>query len=401
MFTPPPSPRPTGPKQAESSGTCTSSATLAPPPVSFAMSSHDRKRRAGRQFRWAVLIVPLVLIIITLSSRYVTHPAAFDIFSSPSSEDWSQLLENGKGWHLHKRHPFPGFEDDNNVPLSSIVAPPLPTSAVPSGSAAPDPSPALTTPQAIPTVPSAPPTLPTPFPQAYDQHFTLNFTSPSCLTFFKNMTNSPAFRKCRPFSLLSQSSSAFIDAQSNYTLMNTLLWGTCNIDLGVNQCRANMGWLAESLQQECEMDLNDRNDLALDALTAMNAYQLMYDAACMSNPSTNTYCYIEALVKTGSPDLYLYQLPFGPSLPSNVTGLTCSPCSKSVLNLYSSALNNETTADNMKGLQQTYDRAVGKVNQVCGNDFAVIVDGAVSTASLSYGLLSVSAVVLAIWTLII
>lgn len=56
-------------------------------------------------------------------------------------------------------------------------------------------------------------------------------------------------------------------AQSNYTLMNTLLWGTCNIDLGVNQCRANMGWLAESLQQECEMDLNDRNDLALDALT--------------------------------------------------------------------------------------------------------------------------------------
>lgn len=64
-------------------------------------------------------------------------------------------------------------------------------------------------------------------------------------------------------------------------------------------------------------------------------------------------------------------------------------------------MNNETTADNMKGLQQTYDRAVGKVNQVCGNDFAVIVDGAVSTASLSYVLLSVSTVVLAIWTLII
>jgi hypothetical protein len=178
------------------------------------MSSYDRKRRTGRQFRWAVLLVPLALIIITLSTRYLTHPAAFDILDSSSSDEWSQLLENGKAWRLHKRHPSPGDDDinNNNVPLSSASAIIVSASVVPSSSATPILSPSPTAPQAIPTVPSAPPTLPTPFPQAYDQQLTYNFSSSSCLTFFSNMTDSSAFRQCRPFTLLAQTSSAFIDA---------------------------------------------------------------------------------------------------------------------------------------------------------------------------------------------
>lgn len=120
----------------------------------------------------------------------------------------------------------------------------------------------------------------------------------------------------------------------------------------------------------------------------------------MSNPSTNSYCYIEALAKSGSPDLYLYQLPHGISLPPNTTGLTCSPCSKSVLNLYSDALSNGTTAADLKGLKQTYDGAVEQVNQECGNSFAVIPNSAVPAAS-SYGLVNVFAVVLGIYLLLI
>lgn len=56
-------------------------------------------------------------------------------------------------------------------------------------------------------------------------------------------------------------------AQSNLTLMNTLVWGTCNTNPGINQCIANMGWFAESLKTQCEADLKDRNTLAVDTLT--------------------------------------------------------------------------------------------------------------------------------------
>lgn len=49
--------------------------------------------------------------------------------------------------------------------------------------------------------------------------------------------------------------------------MNTLIWGTCNTNLGVNQCQANMEWFIQSLKQECQADLTDKNELAVDALT--------------------------------------------------------------------------------------------------------------------------------------
>lgn len=202
MFTPPPSPRPLKPKEVPPLRTKYSSDTLSPPTIPHAMSSYDQKRRTGRQFRWAVLIVPLVLIFITASSRYITHPAAFDIFASPTSE-WSQLLAKGKDWRLHKRHPSPEPDNDDS--------PPAPSVSVSGSSIVTSPSPTTVVQQPVPTIPSAPPTLPTPFPQPYEPQLTLNFSSVTCLSFFTNMTQSTAFRPCRPFSLLSQSSAAFIN----------------------------------------------------------------------------------------------------------------------------------------------------------------------------------------------
>jgi hypothetical protein len=132
----------------------------------------------------------------------------------------------------------------------------------------------------------------------------------------------------------------------------------------------------------------------------MNAYKLMYDAACMSDPSTNTYCYMEALAKPSSPDLYLYQLPYGIPLPPNTSGLSCSPCSRTILNLYSSNLNNGTTAADLKGLKRTYSNAVEEINQQCGNTFAAVVNTAIPAAS-SYGFSTVFVVVLGIYLLFI
>ena len=60
------------------------------------------------------------------------------------------------------------------------------------------------------TVPWVAPVLPTPFPQPFDSTFSPNFSTVSCQDFMTNMTLSPNFRRCRPFSLLVGDSNAFI-----------------------------------------------------------------------------------------------------------------------------------------------------------------------------------------------
>lgn len=325
-------------------------------PTIHAMLSHDNKQRTGCRFRWAALVVPLVLVLITASTRFITHPVAFDLFFSPASESWSHALAQTSDWRLHKRHP--SQQDNPSSPLPSATFNIL--------------TPTVTNPQSIPTAPFTPPVLPTPFPQPYDSQLTLNFSSATCLRFFTNMTQSDAFRKCRPFSLLSQTSATFINAQTNLTLMNTLVWGTCNTNLGINQCNANMGWFSSALETACNEDLKNGISLAGDTLTALNAYQLMYSAACTQNPQSNTYCYIDAVANSSPADLYLYQLPFGIGLPNSTENFSCSTCSQGLLGIYADGLGNKTLANGLDKLKKTYDGAASIVNTACGPNFARI-----------------------------
>lgn len=86
-------------------------------------------------------------------------------------------------------------------------------------------------------------------------------------------------------------------AQSNLTLMNTLVWGTCNTNPGINQCIANMGWFAETLKTACADDLRDRNTLAVDTL--MGEFQLSYSCQLeRSTPNTHIYhCILSILIR--------------------------------------------------------------------------------------------------------
>jgi hypothetical protein len=90
--------------------------------------------------------------------------------------------------------------------------------------------------QALPTIPSSPPPLPSTFPQAFDSIITQNFTSPSCLNFFNNMTSSNDFRQCRPFSFLYSTSSTFINVSfSPWPIFFTVF-------LTENPCRPSPTW---------------------------------------------------------------------------------------------------------------------------------------------------------------
>jgi len=191
------------------------------------------------------------------------------------------------------------------------------------------------------------------------------------------MTNSLPFRSCRAFSLLLQSSDDVMQAETNLTELNTIIWGTCNATPGKDQCVKNMGWFADQLQSACNQELKGGvQPIASDTLIALDAYSLMYDAACtLTDPTTNSYCFLNAAHNSNPSDLYLYQLPIGNTYPTSATP-TCSTCSKSLLSLYWDALHNSSTSGDLKSLASMYDTGATAVDAVCRSNFATVLNGA-------------------------
>lgn len=274
MFTPPPSPLP--PKRAGS-----------PEPLPEAHVVNEQlKRRTARRFRTAAFLVPMTLILFTTCATLTTQQF-MEGSSSKGPLSWLGGWEGSSpaAWLLHKREPEP---DPN----------PQPQAGSPSSSTASASSSSTTTPiaqQPMPTVPSsAPAALPTPFLQPFDSTLTQNFTTPSCQSFFANMTSTIPFRSCRSFGLLQSTSDAFIDvrtacrldlwynntklysflpqAQTNLTLLNAVIWGTCNTMTAFDQCKLNMNWFADSLKTSCEQELKEQNIMAMQTLTGQQAW---------------------------------------------------------------------------------------------------------------------------------
>jgi hypothetical protein len=55
-------------------------------------------------------------------------------------------------------------------------------------------------------------------------------------------------------------------AQSNLTLLNSVVWGTCNTNLTQDECSSDMAWFASTLQSVCSVDLNAGNVMAVQTL---------------------------------------------------------------------------------------------------------------------------------------
>ena len=151
--------------------------------------------------------------------------------------------------------------------------------------------------------------------------------------------------------------------------MNSLIWGTCNTNTPYAQCKANMGWFASTLGTQCTDELTGKNSLVVNTLTALQAFEVMHDAACLEDPTTDTYCYLNAVRASKPSDLYYYNLPLGVKLPKTVAP-SCSSCTKSVMALYASTLKNSSKSTSLTGLKTTYDSAAALSQSNCGADFA-------------------------------
>ncbi|KAF9225982.1 hypothetical protein BS17DRAFT_730199 [Gyrodon lividus] len=348
MFTPPPSPLPPPMRQVPPCGGVPDNSNDTPielhAPNDTLLS--QSKHKLHRSLRCTVVLVPLVLILIAGTTRFLTHPAVFDLLVPAADHEWTAWTERMADWSAHERHATP-----NSLLLKKSSS----ISYVRRG-----------TPTVAPTVPVTP-VLPTPFPQPFDTTLSTNFSTNSCYNFFLNMTQSDPFRSCRPFSLLITKSNAFQEAQKDIDVMNTDVWGTCNTNVPQDQCDANMASLASSLQSSCRTDLADRVGMAVDTLTALQAYDLMRDAACQVD-TTNSYCYVEAVSNSDTSSYWFYQLPLGQPL-GPITNSACNECTKALMVMYAAALDspNSTSLD---GLIQTYGDAADSLNNVCGSSYA-------------------------------
>jgi hypothetical protein len=198
MFTPPPSPLPSRRCQSSPSEVQNLQTTLIPcihtMPSAAPTHSFRPRRKHTLTLRWTIILVPMTLVALAVTARFVAHPMVFDAFSPASTlewKSWSSLTD----WSLHERH------KPSKIPLQLAIL--SDTSSLPFIK--------RDTPSATsaPTVPTNP-TLPTPFPQPYDTTLSSNFSTTSCYNFFLNMTQTNALRSCRPFSLLLTHSQAFL-----------------------------------------------------------------------------------------------------------------------------------------------------------------------------------------------
>ncbi len=324
MFTPPPSPLPVPLKYSDGTPpfssppptlpashqqSMISAFKLSSPPASSKFPARERREHASvpaiqdrkRQTGWRTCImaimVPLLLVLVTLSTRYFTPSLFMDLVAGLFPESRPNPA-CGTNWTSDSVHLL---QRRQNGPIAVPAG--VPPSTSPSGIIFPStgavlpstpPTPTQSTDSSIPTIPTSSPVLPTPFPQPFDTTLANNFTTNSCETFFTNMTQSPPFRQCRPFSFLSQTSSSFLEvsasstltgyqipvlilmplptrgqAQSNLTALNIDIWGTCNTPVDVDQCTANMGWFASNLLVACSQEKSEQNQMVLQALTGI------------------------------------------------------------------------------------------------------------------------------------
>jgi hypothetical protein len=163
------------------------------------------------------------------------------------------------------------------------------------------------------------------------------------------------------------------------TLLNNMVWGTCNTVLDSDACSKNMNWFASSLESQCATEITQRNPFVVNTRNGLKLYDLSRKAGCQSNPTTNVYCYIQAATQSDPSDLYFYQVQFGRMIPNN-TKPSCSSCTTSLMNLYASAISGQEELEDQNvrdALAPAYAHAAGIAVGVCGDGFVntVAIDG--------------------------
>jgi hypothetical protein len=114
----------------------------------------------------------------------------------------------------------------------------------------------------------------------------------------------------------------------------------------------------------CGADFEAENPLISYARLGLMAYQPLYRASCLKNPSTASYCFADAITNATNPaDSYIYFLPLNTTLVGG-SQPTCSTCLKQTMAVFEAA-----TSDRSSALAFDYVSAAMQVNVNCGPSF--------------------------------
>ncbi|OCF33018.1 hypothetical protein I316_05356 [Kwoniella heveanensis BCC8398] len=225
-----------------------------------------------------------------------------------------------------------------------------------------------------PTLPSPPVTAPLkpprPVPTPLDLSISQTLSS-GCMVYLSSLLSSSTFLSCLPFSLLLTTSAGYSKILStalstgNYTTLNNLISYTASPLPGGGECESYMSDVMStfSTKANCGTDLSAKKVVALEAKNGIGNYGVMREAEGLVDESTGKYCYIEAVASGRPDDLYLWGLASEISLPSSSTP-TCSPCSKALLNTYTTYMPDTATLNTT-----LIGGAIQRVNAACGQGF--------------------------------
>lgn len=136
--------------------------------------------------------------------------------------------------------------------------------------------------------------------------------------------------------------------------------------VNVTDCNNYMSTLANNLTASgnCGSDYENGNSIVQEIHVGLLSYETLYQASCLKNPSTGSYCFADAITNSSSPtDSYIYYLPVNTSLPGG-TNPTCDTCLQNTMAVFQAAAANTTLP-----VSPLYVPAAEEINIVCGSNF--------------------------------
>ncbi|GLA71801.1 hypothetical protein AtubIFM55763_002283 [Aspergillus tubingensis] len=203
------------------------------------------------------------------------------------------------------------------------------------------------------------------FPTAFDTSLTNNFTTTTCSTFFHTLLTNSTLTTCHAISLLLRDSTSFFHALTSAPTTSSILDTACASDLST--CSTALTTLATSLLQSstCLHDYNAGNQAVVSLYTDLIVYAPIYRATCLQSPTTNNYCFVDAVTNTtNAVDYDVYFVPYGSAISSKPWP-TCNECLQATLNVYK-----EYASVDGQPLAGSYLPTARGVNGVCGEGFA-------------------------------
>ncbi|EFY90181.1 C6 transcription factor, putative [Metarhizium acridum CQMa 102] len=212
--------------------------------------------------------------------------------------------------------------------------------------------------------------LPSPFDNPVPNAFQVPGSGDSCPKFIAALLSDPTFKSCYPISMLiqlflaQQTSTSFFNAQKELVSIVKVLDATCDVD--VAKCTAYMTKAAQNLtaSTNCKRELDQNQTQVVQAWQGLRAYNVLYSATCLQNPSSTSYCFANAVTNLSNPsDAFLYFMPYATPLPGTSVP-SCSWCVQNTMFIYHSA-----SANRAQLVASVYLDAVNQVNTICGPNF--------------------------------